>query len=115
MAVLMTTSTYAATFQMTAPSSNDNLQLNSQFIIKWTSSDKTNNLKLILRRNGALVGNIVENLPVSTLSYNLTVGKYLGGTASPGSGYTIHGQTMNNGPYADSSAFTISGGAVPSH
>jgi hypothetical protein len=34
MAVLMTTSTYAATFQMTAPSSNDNLQLNSQFIIK---------------------------------------------------------------------------------
>ena len=112
MAVMMTTSTYAAKFQMNAPSSNDNLLLNSPFIIKWTSSDKTNNLKLILRRNGALVGNIVENLPPSTTSYNWTVGKYLGGmtTASPESEYTIRVQTMNNGPYADSVAFPISGG-----
>jgi hypothetical protein len=62
----------------------------------------------------------VENLPASTLSHNWTVGKYLGGTASPGGGYTIRVQTMINlpdSPYADGGAFTISGGgaAVPSH
>lgn len=110
-ASFLLTSVNAATLHLTKPNGNENLAKGLPYLISWTSSGITNPLKLVLFRNGTKVGDIIENLPADSKSYNWTVGQYAGGTATAGGGYTIRVRTMNNAFSDDSDApFTISSG-----
>jgi len=111
MAILLAASVHGATLHLTKPNGNENLMLNSPYTITWTSSGITNPLKLVLLRNGTKVEDICENMLANTTSFNWTVGNYMGGKATPGSGYSIRVKTMNNNSSDESDAsFTISGG-----
>jgi len=82
-------------------------------MIKWTATGITTPLKLVLRKNGNVVGTIVENLPANTTQYDWVVGNYTGGTAAADSGYIIRVRTMDNGPYDDSDkAFPLLSGLL---
>ena len=111
MAILLAASVHGATLHLTKPNGNENLMLDSPYTITWTSSGITNPLKLVLLRNGTKVEDIVENMSANTTSFNWAVGNYMGGKATPGSGYSIRVKTMNGNFVDDSDApFTISSG-----
>jgi PKD repeat protein len=57
--------------------------------ITWNSLNVTNTIKLILLKNGTAAGTIAQGLSAGTGTYSWTVGNYTGGTAAPGTGYTI--------------------------
>lgn len=111
--ILMIGSSYAATLQITQPNGSDSLCLGKHYTIKWTATGITTPLKLVLRKNGNVIGTIAENLPANTTQYDWVVGNYTGGTAAADSGYIIRVRTMDNGPYDDSDkAFPLLSGLL---
>jgi hypothetical protein len=117
MAVLMTTSTYAATFQMTAPNGGESWPLDTTRLITWSPGNVSGNVRLDLYKGGTAlankVGTITTNTPAATGKYSWHVGKYIGGTAIAGEGYLVvissytpEMKDSSNGP------FTITSGTL---
>ena len=117
MAVLMTTSTYAATFQMTAPNGGESWPLDTTRLITWSPGNVSGNVRLDLYKGGTAlankVGTITTNTPAATGKYSWHVGKYIGGTAIAGEGYLVV-ISSNTPEMKDSSngPFTITSGTL---
>ncbi|MCP4154459.1 MAG: hypothetical protein GY757_42435, partial [bacterium] len=77
--------------------------------ITWTGTGTLDPLKITLWKDGLLLGNIADNIDPNTNSYTWTAGLHSGGTAEPGTGYTIkieeNGSTVSDDSDA---AFTLS-------
>jgi len=80
---------------LTSPNGGENWALESRKPITWTSTGISGNVKLVLMKGTAIIGNIVQNIPLSSGNFNWTVGGFEGGTASAGSGYVIQIITMD--------------------
>lgn len=57
--------------------------------ITWTFSAVSEAVDIFLYRNGVLMGQIADNIPVTALSYTWTAGSLIGGSAVKGIGYSI--------------------------
>lgn len=79
----------AATITLTSPNGGENWQSGSIENITWNAGYISGNLKINLWKDGVVVGTIAENLDPAAVSYPWTVGKYMGGTAPAGTGYTV--------------------------
>jgi uncharacterized repeat protein (TIGR03803 family) len=91
-----------------SPNGYENWQMGSIHPISWAAPGMSNNIKLVLIKDGVKVGNIATNIPAGAGTYNWTVGNYIGGAATVGSGYTVKVIDMD-GVYKDNSEapFTI--------
>jgi hypothetical protein len=98
---------------LTAPNGGETWAKGAYRTITWTAPGMTGTMKLVLFKDGAKLGNIVTDIPVTDGAYRWLVGGYIGGTANAGSGYKIRAITMT-GVYSDYSdgAFTIAGVAL---
>ncbi len=74
---------------VTSPNGGESWQLGSFHLITWNAYGLSGKLNLTLWKNGVLRGTIADNIDPPLGSYLWTVGKYVGGTAAVGSGYTI--------------------------
>jgi hypothetical protein len=89
-------------FTVTSPKAGDKWLSGSQHNITWTFSNipGSTKVKLLLFKNGAKVGTIVENISVGSNGAgayaNWHAGAYVGGTADAGDGYQVHIRDMNN-------------------
>ena len=93
-----------------------NLVLGASYSVQWTYSGIPDGtlVKLVLFKDGAKVGSIVQNIPIGGGSAGArvwTVGNYEGGTAFAGTGYRIRIRDMDGKyPYLDSDpTFSITG------
>jgi hypothetical protein len=75
--------------KVNSPNGGENWQLGTTRSITWVAKALTNNLKIVLFKNGVKVGNIVDSIAPGMGSYTWTAGNYIGGTAAAGSGYSI--------------------------
>jgi hypothetical protein len=91
------------------PNGQESLPQTSFRNITWDAFSLSNNLKMALFQNGSLIGIIAENIDPLPGIYTWEVGKYIGGTAPVGSGYTIKikekGTALND---TSDSSFSIS-------
>lgn len=94
--------------KVASPNGGETFPWGSKQAVTWDSDDIQGTVKLVLFKDGLKVGNIVTDLPITPGSYTWTVGSYIGGTAAPGTGYTVRVITIN-GIYSDFSnaPFTI--------
>lgn len=79
----------SGTIEVTAPNGGENPQLGKPFNITWNASDVNDTLKITLWKDGVVVGVIASELDPASGSFTWTVGEYDGGTAAPGTGYTV--------------------------
>ena len=87
---------------VTAPNGAERLSGDSAYNITWNALGITNPVKITLWKGGVSLGVIASNVPANSGSYTWTVGQYIGGTAEPGTDYTIKiKETGSN--YSDSS------------
>jgi len=75
--------------RLNAPNGGQSWALGSTQTVSWTAHGLTGELKLVLWKDGVLVGRIVNGLAAASGSYSWTVGENINGTAAPGTGYTI--------------------------
>jgi hypothetical protein len=77
--------------ELVSPNGGESWQIGSEKKIRWDADDSvTNNVRLILFRNGTRVGLIAKNLSPRPGVYTWEkVGQYEGGTAKAGPGYKI--------------------------
>jgi hypothetical protein len=71
------------------PNGGEFWQIGTTRNITWVAKSISNNLRVVLFKNGVKVGNIVNSIDPALGTYSWTVGNYLGGTATAGSGYQI--------------------------
>jgi hypothetical protein len=97
------------TVTVLSPNGGETWQLGSFHTITWYGIELSANLKITLWKNGKLVGIIADHVAPAQGSYKWLVGKYKGGTAPVGAGYTIKIK-QNGTTVADISdaSFTIS-------
>jgi hypothetical protein len=74
---------------ITSPNGGEELELGSTHTIKWSAPGIKDNIRLSLYKGRNKLGDIVTRIPASQKSYDWNVGKYQGGTAKAGGGYTI--------------------------
>jgi len=86
----------AASLAMTYPNGGEKLVLGTIIEIRWTASDVSQNVKLVLMKDNGRLGSIAENLAPGGSPYRWKVGLYEGVTAKAGDGYKIRVRTMNN-------------------
>lgn len=98
--------------EVTSPNGGEGWRLGSTQKITWNAEGLSNNVKIVLWKDGKWLGNIVTDIPPTTTSYNWTVGQYSGGTASPGSGYTIRVREQNGSLVYDDSDASFSIGNI---
>ncbi len=79
----------APTITLSSPNGGENWWIGETQNITWTGSGISGSLKITLWKDGVLVGIIVSGLEPSINSHSWNVGDYIGGTAAPGTGYTI--------------------------
>ena len=72
-----------------APNGGESWKIGSTQNITWVSQFITGHLRIVLFKNGVKVGNIVDSIAPGAGTYSWTVGNYVGGTATAGSGYSI--------------------------
>ncbi|MFH2108062.1 MAG: hypothetical protein ABII93_05275 [Chrysiogenia bacterium] len=100
---------HGATITVTQPDGSD-VSMGSACQIKWTASNVNSNVKILLRRpGGALVGTIVNNLPVSPGLYSWTVAA----PAVVGENYKIHVRATDGSAEGASAVFTVKAAAPP--
>jgi|GEM_PF-3449012 len=75
--------------RLNSPNGGQSWALGSSQTVSWTAHGLTGELKLVLWKDGVLVGRIVNGLAPTSGSYSWTVGENINGTAAPGTGYTI--------------------------
>jgi hypothetical protein len=71
-----------------SPNGGEDWSIGSFKDITWAAQG-VGDLKITLWQGETKLGTIADNVPSSPGSYTWTVGDYIGGTASPGSGYKI--------------------------
>jgi hypothetical protein len=93
---------------VTSPNGGESWMQGSDHAISWTASNNTLGLRLVLLKDGQVVGTIRDNLGSSGGSVPWKAGDYQGGTAAAGSGYKVRVETAN-GQYsaASNGPFTI--------
>jgi len=74
---------------VTSPNGGENWGIGTIQNITWTSTGVTGSLVIGLLKDGAWIGVIVDEYDPASGSYAWTVGEYIGGTAAPGTGYTV--------------------------
>ena len=89
--------------RITAPNGGESWPLGGTRTISWASTIATN-VKLVLFKGGVKVGNIAKNIPITAGngSFSWTVGSYIGGTVTVGTGYTVR-IVDKGGQYSDNS------------
>ncbi len=92
---------------VTSPNGGESWQSGSLHLITWDAPGLSAKLNLTLWKDGVQRGTIADNIDPTPGSYLWTVGKYVGGTAPVGTGYTIKikgiGTTLadeSDGPFA---------------
>ncbi|MCK4762518.1 MAG: hypothetical protein KAW12_10010 [Candidatus Aminicenantes bacterium] len=100
------------TLTVASPNGGEDWLSGSTRNITWTSSGVSGDVKIILLRNGVSIGVITTAVSAAAGSYSWTVGRHLGGTATPGTGYSIKIRSKDMA-IADTgdAAFEISPGA----
>ena len=71
------------------PNGGEFWQIGSTRNITWVAKPISNNLRIVLFKNGVKVGNIVNSINPALGTYAWTAGNYEGGTATVGAGYQI--------------------------
>jgi len=74
---------------VTSPNGGESWQLSTVHDITWNAAGLSANLKITLWKDGVLVGTVADSIAPALGSYSWTVGNYIGGTTSAGTGYTI--------------------------
>ncbi len=82
-------SAFTGSITVTAPNGGECWKIGSTQNITWSSSGVSGNLKITLFKDGSLIGVIADNVNYALGTYAWTVGSYAGGTAVPGTGYTV--------------------------
>ena len=75
--------------KVNTPNGGESWQIGSTQNITWLTKIISNNLRIVLFRNGVKVGNIVHTIDPALGTYSWTVGSYVGGTATAGTGYQV--------------------------
>ncbi len=75
--------------KVNTPNGGESWQIGSTQNITWLTKIISNNLRIVLFRNGVKVGNIVHTIDPALGTYSWTVGSYVGGTATAGTGYQL--------------------------
>ncbi len=86
----------ASMLRLDKPNGGETLVPGAIFDIAWTATGVTQNVKLILLQNGAIVGTIASDLPPGGSPYKWPAGKLQGGSATPGTGFAVRVRTMDN-------------------
>jgi hypothetical protein len=99
----------AQTITVTSPAGGETWMLGSTHMITWTTTGQPNaTVTIILRKDGAPVGNIAAGVLTASGSYPWPVGTYQGGQVTPGTGYEV--RVRASAAVGDSSGtFTIAG------
>jgi len=71
------------------PNGGESWQIGTTQNITWVTKTISNNLRIVLFKNGVKVGNIVNSIDPALGAYSWTVGSYAGGTATAGTGYQV--------------------------
>jgi len=111
---------FAQSVTITSPNGGESWELGKTQNITWTYSGIPNNtkVKLMLRKDGAGVGDIVTDIPIGTNgagSFPWIVGAYGGGTAAEGQGYKLRIRPVSSQDPMDSSnqTFAIAAASAP--
>ncbi len=75
--------------KVNAPNGGESWQIGSTQNITWLTKIISNNMRIVLFKNGAKVGNIVESIDPALGTYAWPVGSYVGGTVAAGTGYQV--------------------------
>ncbi|NDY43630.1 hypothetical protein G3N55_12380, partial [Dissulfurirhabdus thermomarina] len=95
----------AGCLTVTAPNGGETLLLGTAAAITWTSTCAPGTrVRVVLRKNGAYVGDIAADVPAAPGSFTWQAGRYQGGTAPAGSGYRIRVKTLDGSAFDDSNA-----------
>lgn len=81
--------TSSVSLTLTSPNGGENWQIGSTRDITWNAPGVSGTLKITLWKDGVSLGIIASGVAPGTGSYSWTVGQYVGGTASAGTGYTL--------------------------
>jgi hypothetical protein len=105
---ISTTTPPTPSLTLTSPNGGESWVQGSDQAISWTASDNTLGLRLVLLKDGQVLGTVRDNLGSNGGSVPWKAGEYQGGLAAPGSGYKVRLETTN-GQYSDASngTFTI--------
>ena len=77
-----------------APNGGESWQIGSTQNITWVSKTISAQLRIVLFKNGVKVGNIVNSIDPALGTYAWTVGSYVGGTATAGTGYQVQAREI---------------------
>ena len=72
-----------------APNGGETWQIGTTQNITWVDKSISNNLRIVLLKNGVKVGNIVNSISPAIGTYSWTVGQLVDGTAPASMGYQI--------------------------
>lgn len=89
------------------PDGGERLNLGSRFPVAWRASSLSTPLKIMLWREGLLVGDIAVNLPPDSGSYLWKVAGTMAGSALPGTGYRIKIKAPGVATDGSAETFTI--------
>lgn len=80
---------------VTSPNGGENWTLGGQRSITWLAQGVSGNVRIVLDRDGAKLGDIAANVPASQQSFLWTVGALAGGGQAPaGGGYRVRIRAM---------------------
>ncbi len=71
------------------PNGGESWQKGSTQNITWVVKSISGSVRIVLLKNGVKVGNIVNSIDPALGTYSWTVGNYVGGTATAGTGYQV--------------------------
>jgi hypothetical protein len=72
-----------------APNGGESWQIGTTHNITWVAKSISGNLRIVLLKDEVKIGNIVNSISPGLSSYAWTVGSYVGGTTTAGTGYQI--------------------------
>ncbi len=75
--------------KVNAPNGGESWQIGTTQNITWLTKIISNDLRIVLFKDGVKVGNIVDSIDYALGTYSWTAGNYIGGTAAAGTGYQI--------------------------
>jgi hypothetical protein len=85
---------------VTSPNGGEIWLIGATQDITWNVPQSfSGNLGIILMKDGVKIGNIALITDPTTRSYSWPVGQYIGGTAAPGTGYTIRIKEIGTANY----------------
>lgn len=74
---------------LTSPNGGESWNTGMSQNITWDAAGISGSLKITLYKDGVFLGRIADNVDPASGSFTWTVGQHSGGTAPPGTGYTV--------------------------